>query len=269
MQQPRGKRRGRRSSATSAKQRKALTPLWSVLIQKPQWDIIGLASEALHRAEIPFALGGALALAHYTHRLRNTHDADFFILEKSAPAAINALKHAGFSDYYDHLAYDRGWIFRAVKEGNIVDLIWTTPNRFTQVTPDWFTRAQVTMLKGSIFQVIPVEELIWIKLFVMQRSRCDWPDLMNILRIYGANVDWKHLLDIAGSDVDLLRAMLTLFNWTSPPGIAQLPRWLRKRFDLKPQSRTRSAIPERRRVALLDSRPWYAAFQPKTELMAL
>jgi hypothetical protein len=148
-----------------------------------------------------------------------------------------------------------------------VDLIWTTPNRLTKVTPSWIERSTKTTLRGSPFQVVPVEELIWVKLFVMQRSRCDWPDVLNILRVYGAKVDWKHLLSLAGSEIDILRAALTLFNWTSPPGSLKLPTWVRKKFDLKPRVRQRGALAERERVALLDSRAWYAAFHPETELM--
>jgi hypothetical protein len=243
--------------------------VWSALIPEPQWQVLQKAATALREERIAFALGGALALAHYTGRLRNTRDGDFFLLEQSAGAGIAALQRAGFTDYYDQAPYDRGWIFRGVLDETIVDLIWTTPNRLTRVTPEWLERSAKTMLRGSPFNVVPVEELIWVKLFVMQRSRCDWPDVLNILRVYGAKVDWKHLMELAGGELDLLRAALILFNWTSPPGALQLPMWVRKKFDLKPRIRKREhgALAERERVALLDSRAWYAAFHPETELM--
>jgi hypothetical protein len=72
--------------------------VWSALIPELQWRVLVAAAEALRQEQIPFVLGGALALAHYTGRLRNTRDGDFFLLERTAPAAIATLKRAGFVD---------------------------------------------------------------------------------------------------------------------------------------------------------------------------
>jgi len=230
---------------------------WLKLIPDSQWQVYKCAIEAIRQTELPFMLGGGFALGVYIDRWRNTKDIDFYILPEKREAIIRTLSEAGFTDYYDQLPYDRGWIYRSFREGVIVDLIWSMANRRAQVDAGWFHHAKTVALRGENLQVIPPEELFWCKLYVFQRDHCDWPDLFNLLHATGASLDWPRLLELVGSDFQLLKGALTLFDWLSPDRTAEFAAEVRERFQLPPHESV-SPEEERRRAKLLDTRGWFA-----------
>jgi hypothetical protein len=124
-------------------------------------------------------------------------------------------------------------------------------------------------MHGARIGMLPAEELIFAKLYVMQRERCDWPDLLNILWARGRRLDWLRLLDLAGEDAALVGGLLSVFGWLCPAEARRLPDWLWARLGIAPPSERglageltgRMAEAERERrdpVRLLDSRPWFA-----------
>jgi hypothetical protein len=205
-------------------------------------------------------LGGGFGLATYADRWRDTKDIDFYILPRDQAPIAKALVKAGFSDYYPQLAYDRGWIYRSVKDGVIVDMIWSMANRRATVDESWFERARTIAIREKTLAVIPPEELLWCKLYVMQRDHCDWLDVLNLLYAAGPSLIWEHLLGRVGQEFQLLQSCVQLFDWLSPNRAAQFPARIRKHFRL-PEPVIVSPEEERRRVRLLDSRAWFAPFQ--------
>jgi hypothetical protein len=237
-------------------------PAWAKVISKEEWAVFQSAFQAIRSAGVEFLVGGAFGLAAYTGRLRDTKDIDLFVLPADLLLAREALSQAGFEDFYSRLPYDRGWIYRSTREGYIVDLIFAMANRRAEIDRIWFERANEVLLHGELLKVIPAEELLWQKLYVMQRDRCDWPDLFNLLYNVGLELDWDHLLHRVGEDVPLLRAMLNVFDWLCPERAAQIPRELRDRLRL-PEPVEASACVQERRISLLDSRGWFAASVPQ------
>jgi hypothetical protein len=54
-----------------------------------------------------------------------------------------------------------------------------------------------------------------------------------------------------------------VYRWVCPHGLKKLPKALLQQFQLKTTPASPDAeVVERRRIELLDSRPWFAAFQP-------
>jgi hypothetical protein len=243
-------------------------PVWSSLISNEQWDIYGAAIHALQQAGVPSMIGGAFGLAAYTGRCRNTKDLDLFLRPRDRETAIQALTEIGCADYFEKLAYDRGWIYRSIRHDTIVDLIWGTPNRRAEVTEDWLEHAPELDLRDRRVKVIPPEELLFIKLFVLQRDRTDWPDLINLLYATSAELDWDRLIRYLDADLPLLTGLLSVFAWVCPNCIADIPVALRKRAGI---SKPRRAVtgPDLRRIRLLDSRPWFAALQPCDRTMEI
>ena len=94
---------------------------------------------------------------------------------------IDLLINMGFTDFYDQHAYDRSWIFRSTFGEDIVDVIWGMANHRTEVDTAWIQRGPVVDFEGRPLRLIPVEELIWSKLYVLQKDRCDWPDILNLI----------------------------------------------------------------------------------------
>ena len=241
---------------------------WDKLIPEDQWRTYIKAIEAVRATGVPFMIGGAFGLACYTGRWRNTKDLDFYILPEHRDKVIEALSRAGFNDYYDTLAYDRRWIYRSDNDGVIVDIIWAMANQRAEVEPNWFEHAPVVILHSQALQTVPAEELLWCKLYVLQRDRCDWPDVINILYAVGPDLDWDRILRRIGDDRSLLIGALSAFTWISPDRAALLPESIRALAAPGSNSAGNGEM-ERRRVQLLDSRPWFAAYQPEDKPLML
>jgi hypothetical protein len=208
-------------------------------------------------AGVEFMLGGGFAFAAYTGRWRDTKDIDLYVKPQDRARAIAALNRAGFKDYYKRRPYDRKWIYRAIRSDVIVDVIWAMANQRAQVDDLWLTRARPLAIRDQNLRVIPVEELIWCKLYIVQRDRCDWTDIFNLLYARGAEIDWSHLARRLDQDEPLLRSLLTLYGWLSPQSASKLPR------SLWQSCPPRIVSPQQalRRIRLLDSRAWFAATQ--------
>lgn len=238
---------------------------WAKAITDEQWETYQAAIQAIRRANIRFMLGGGFAMAVYTGRWRNTKDIDLYIQPNDRDAAVAALTKAGFTDYFEQLPYDRKWIYRSTRSGVIVDIIWSMANQRAQVDEHWFNAAPLLQMRGECLAIIPMEEFVWCKLYILQRDHCDWTDVMNVLFAAGTRLDWDHLLWRLEEDWPVLKALLTLYGWVCPRRASQLPGSLRKRLKLEsPQ------IPKRQkynRIRLLDSRGWFAAIlSPKQPL---
>jgi hypothetical protein len=244
-------------------------PTWASIVPDEQWRIYLDAIKATRKTGARFLLGGAFGLAGYTGRWRNTKDLDFFVLPSDKDKIIDALTKIEFEDYYSTLAYDRGWIYRAVRNDTIVDVIWQTPNRRTVVDEEWFKRGRPVVLRDEKLAVIPAEELLAIKLYVLQRDRCDWPDLINLLHCTCNALDWDHVLNRLGSDQPLLAGLLQVFNWVSPAEAKMIPGEIREKFCLPDITSEDLQVPDHERKMLLDSRPWFAAHQPSDRPLQL
>lgn len=239
-----------------------VNPTWASIVPDEQWNVYLDAIRVTRKTGAPFLLGGAFGLARYTGRWRNTKDLDFFVLPSDKDKVVDALTKAGFEDYYSTLAYDRGWIYRACRGDVIVDTIWQTPNRRAVVDEHWFERAELVILRDEKLAAIPAEELLAIKLYVLQRDRCDWPDLINLLFQTAGELDWNHVLFRLGSDEGLLGGLLQVFNWVAPAEAKEIPAEIRQRFCLRDVTAEDLQVPAAERKLLLDSRPWFAAYQP-------
>jgi hypothetical protein len=235
---------------------------WANAISEEEWDIYKSAIETLRSTGVRFLLGGGFALATFTGRWRDTKDIDFYVCPRDREAVVAALTKAGFADYYNQRPYDRKWIHRSVRFGVIVDIIWSMANQRAQVDDEWFNGSISVSLRGEKLQVVPMEEFLWCKLYIMQRDHCDWTDIFNLVYANGELIDWRHLIERLKGDTPLLRAMLHIFGWLCPKQTRRLPGYLWKRLAMPNPALT--VRPSRRdRIRLLDSRAWFAALLPE------
>jgi hypothetical protein len=212
--------------------------------------------QAARRERVPFALGGAFAFGVYTGQWRNTKDLDIYVQPHHRDAMLDVLARSGLHDYYTQLPYDRSWIYRSFTDHTIVDVIWSMANQRAVVDEVWITNGRETALNGESVRAIPAEELIWAKMYVLQRDRCDWPDVLNVIYAAGPSLNWSRLLDRLGRDWPLLRSVLVMFTWVAPGRARALPAWLWERVELAapgPSSHDTDELS----IKLLDSRPWF------------
>lgn len=226
----------------------------SRFIPGEQWAVFREVIAAARASGVPFALGGGLAIALYTGLWRASKDLDLYILRADREALIEAVSRLGLVDYFAAAPYDRAWIYRAYGRGVIVDLIWALANGIADVDASWLTCGARAEVEGEALPLIAPEEMFWSKVHVLQRDRCDWPDLVNLLLMTGPAFDWERLLRRLGSEEPLLASVLTLFAWLAPGRASELPDWLWRRLGLRRPEE--APLLDMRRVALLDSRPW-------------
>jgi hypothetical protein len=235
---------------------------WAEKIPEDQWQIYQQVIELFRKQRKRFSLGGAFALAAYTGRWRNTKDLDLYILPGDRDEMIRLITSSGFQDYYDVLEYDRSWIFRAHQGEVIIDLIWAMANARVDVDELWLTEKVRVDVRGESLPVIPVEELIWAKLYVLQPDRCDWPDVLNLVHALGPEMDWEHLLARMDEDAPLLSSLMAVFRWLDPERARQLPQELWARLHLPIPETGSSSERVERRASRLDSRPWFHPLLP-------
>ena len=191
---------------------------WCDKIGEPAWRVYSSVIDAAQENGITFALGGGFAVSTYTGNWRDTKDLDLYVLPRHRERMIDLLGFLGLVDYFDQRAYDRSWIYRATAGSVIVDTIWALANGRAEVDEAWMSGPEVE-ISGRRLKVIPPEVMLWDKLYIMQRERCDWPDVLNLLYTTGPGLDWNFILERLGGDADLLAGALSVFRWISP-GIA-------------------------------------------------
>lgn len=230
---------------------------WNKLIPDTDAPIFLGVLKGMRERNVPFALGGGFAFSAHTHRLRNTKDIDLFVQPKDRQRAIEVVHANGFTDYFEQLPYDRGWIYRGWREGLLVDVIWQMANYKAKVDEAWVTRGAEVDVLGEPVRLMPPEELIWAKLYIVQRGRCDWPDLLNVLAVHGPKLDWSRLLDRVGEDWQLLAALLSLFCWVCPQQARKVPAWVYERLQMGQPQHGPDCEKDPCRLNLLDSRNWF------------
>jgi len=237
-------------------------PAWADRIPDAEWSIYRRVIHEARTARIPVAFGGAFATAVYTGDLRNTKDLDFYILPEDRDRMREAIGRAGLHDLFDQLPYDRSWIYRGSTGDVIVDAIWAMANHRATVDARWLSQGPEVVIRGERLRAIPAEELIWAKLYIVQRTRCDWVDVINIIDARAESLQWEHLLDRLAEDLPLLAGALSVFAWLAPDQVQDIPDLVWERLGLgRPRPANDPDIP-RLRANLLDSRPWFHRSRP-------
>jgi hypothetical protein len=232
-------------------------PVWEEQIDDIEWSVYRRVMDEARRSGVRFAFGGAFATGVYISELRSTKDFDFYILPEQREAMIEAIQRAGLRDHYELLPYDRGWIYRASTDGIIVDAIWAMANQRAQVDQRWLEAGPEISLRGELLRAIPIEELIWSKLYVLQRERSDWGDVLNLIAAQAGNIDWNQLIQRLGPDTPLLAGALCVFAWLDGETAALIPPSVWEQLGVRRPAFPASMESPSQRAALLDGRPWY------------
>jgi|tagenome__1003787_1003787.scaffolds.fasta_scaffold20986621_3 hypothetical protein len=228
---------------------------WAERFPSEQWGLYRSVITAADDRQLRFAIGGGLAAATYCGQWRDTKDLDLYTFECDREKLLELLTSLGFVDYFDQKPYDRKWIYRAWKDGTIIDVIWSMANGRAKVDAHWLNGPQVE-IDGRTLHLIAPEEMIWNKLYVLQHDRCDWPDILTVLYSIAADLDWRHLVNRAGEDASLLAGLLSVFAWLCPAKAGSFPSWIWPELGLR-EPRAVSSLSAGQRADLLDSRAWF------------
>jgi hypothetical protein len=173
----------------------------------------------LSDAGVPFLVGGSHAFLEYTGIVRNTKDFDLFLRPDDLDRAMQALRDGG---YRTELTFPH-WLGKARQHDDFVDLVFNSGNGVCPVDDGWFDHAVETQVLGMPVKIVPCEELLWQKAFIMERERFDGADITHILRARADRLDWERLLTRFGERWPLLYAYLVFFSFVYPSDAHQLP----------------------------------------------
>src|SRR5205823_648167 len=178
------------------------------------------AIEVLHKATIPFLMGGAYAFGVYTAIHRNTKDFDLFLRRNDFDRALRTLGRRGFESEktFPH------WLGKVKSGENCIDVIYRAGNGLCEVDDLWFERARDAQVLGLSVKMCAPEEIIWMKAFIMERERFDGADIVHIFESCAAELDWRHLLKRFGSHWPVLLSHIVLFGYIYPSERARIPR---------------------------------------------
>lgn len=180
------------------------------------------AIEALQRSGIPFLVGGAYALKHYTNILRDTKDLDIFLCRRHIEPALAVLAAVG---YRTELTFEH-WIGKALWQDYVIDVIFNSGNGLNPVAEDWFGYAPRGQVLGVPVRLSPAEEMIWSKAFIMERERYDGADIQHVFLRWGARLDWQRLLRRFAGHSAVLLSHVALFHYIYPGERASIPPWV-------------------------------------------
>ncbi|HEY1015421.1 MAG TPA: hypothetical protein VGE07_22125 [Herpetosiphonaceae bacterium] len=167
---------------------------------------------ALSGAGVPFLVGGAYAFGRYTGIQRHTKDFDVFVIPADRERALAALERIGCRGErtFPH------WLAKAFRDDYFVDVIYSGGNGLATVDRAWFDHAVADEVLGIPARLVPAEEMIWSKAFVMERERFDGADIMHVLHHRADQLDWPRLLGRFGAQWRVLYSYLVLFGFVYP-----------------------------------------------------
>jgi predicted nucleotidyltransferase len=144
------------------------------------------AAAALREANVPFVLGGGLAI-WARGGPETEHDIDFFVKPEDAERALQALKNAGFRTERP----PEGWLYKAWDNGVMIDLIFE-PSGLT-IDDEFLARADEIEVQAVRMQVMRPEDVLVTKLLSMGEHDVDYESVLEAARTVREQIDWEEL----------------------------------------------------------------------------
>jgi hypothetical protein len=194
----------------------------------------------LNEASIPYLVGGAYAMERYTGIVRRTKDIDVFVQAHDCERVLEVLGDAG----YGVELTDPMWLAKAFHEGYLLDIIFSSGNGLCGVDHLWFAHACRDEVLGIDVRLCPPEEMLWQKMYIMERERYDGADVAHLIRARGARLDWHRLLRRMDPHWELLLSHLILFDFVYPGSRHLVPSWVREQLVERLQDKLAAPVPE-------------------------
>jgi Nucleotidyl transferase of unknown function (DUF2204) len=144
------------------------------------------AAGALRQADVPFLLGGGLAI--WARGGPTTgHDLDLMVKPEDAERALEALVEAGMRTERP----PEGWLFKAWDGEVLVDLIFKPVG--DPVDDEMFARAEELEVNAVSMRVMAVEDVIVTKLKALDEHELDYERPLEFARSLREQVDWENV----------------------------------------------------------------------------
>ena len=214
-------------------------------------DVYRSVLDLLRQAGIPCLVGGTYALEHHADIVRATKDLDLFIRRADWSRVARTLTPHTMEC---ELTFTH-WLGKIRKDGRFVDVVFAGGNGLVEVDDEWLAHGVPAVVLDVPVHLVPAEDMIWSKSFVMERERFDGADVLHILRKSGRTLDWVRLIERFDGHAAVLFAHLVLFQFVYPGLFDVVPAWVTD--ELWRRSRERRDVPDTLCRGTLISREQY------------
>ena len=191
-------------------------------------DTLELDAHAFYRrtlhiladAQVAFLVGGSHAFLHYTGIVRDTKDLDVFVRREEVERALSVLAQAGYRTEFTF----PHWLAKAIHGDDFIDIVFNSGNGIAVIDDAWFQHAVEAQVLNMPVKLMPVEELIWQKSFIMERERYDGADVAHLLRSNADTLDWERLVARFAPHWQLLFSHLLMFSFIYPCERQRIPQ---------------------------------------------
>ena len=165
-------------------------------------DSMKRAAAALREAEVPYVLGGGLA-AWARGGPPTEHDVDFFVYERDAERALEALVEAGMKP--DQPPED--WLLKAWDGETLIDLIFHPAGG--PIDDGYFQRAEILEVASQSMLVASLGDVLTTKLLALNEQEPDLSSVLELARSLREQIDWDFVRS-STADSPFGRAFFTL-----------------------------------------------------------
>ena len=167
-------------------------------------ETLKLAAAALRDADVPFVLGGGLAV-WARGGPETEHDVDFFVKPADAERAWQALEQVGFRTEEP----PEGWLYKGFRDGVMVDLIYEPTG--LDVGDELFARAETLEVHAVQMPVMRADDVLVAKLLAMREHQVDYEQVLEIARTVREQIDWDEVRERTDGS-PYAKAFLTLVD---------------------------------------------------------
>lgn len=172
-----------------------------------------------HRA--PYLVGGTHACQVHTGIHARTNDLQLYVRQADRGRVLDVLRGRG----WEAIAEPHG-LARLRRGDAVIDVIHGSANGVASVDDLWFRHAPPGQVLGVAVRLVPVEEMIWLKAFSMEKSRFEGADVAHLLLTGADGINWDRLLWRFGRHWRVLLAHLLLFGYIYPEKRSLVPKAL-------------------------------------------
>mgnify|MGYP005844200393 CR=1 FL=1 len=184
------------------------------------FEIFKEGTDALEKGNVPYVVGGGIAVWAYGRR-RWTKDIDIFLRPEDAAPALDALALAGFRTEMT----DPTWLYKAFKGDVMIDIIFRSKGDI-YIDDEALRRGQERPIDGLSFLFMGPEDLLIRKIFAMIEERPDWYDGISIIDALDGKLDWHYLVERAQKDPGRVLSFLLYVESEYPRERALIPFWV-------------------------------------------
>ena len=149
-------------------------------------ETLKIAAAALRDADVPFVLGGGLAI-WARGGPETEHDVDFFVKPEDAERAWKALEEAGFRTEEP----PEGWLYKGFRGGVMVDLIHSPSG--LAIDDEFLDRAEQLEVHAVRMRVMNANDVLVAKLLAMREHQVDYDQVLEMARTVREQIDWDEV----------------------------------------------------------------------------